>query len=162
MHFRYQAGQQTAEVTLEHNGDTYHAQVNGVEYAVEVLDRQPGVLSLRFNGQPQTFYWAQDGRRKWISQGGCTYWLDPPAQRASQRGSEVDGSTAIRAPMPAQVRAVRVAPGDAVERGQVLLLLEAMKMEIQVKSPAAGRVNRLLAAAGQTVDRDQLLVEIGE
>ncbi len=162
MHFRYQAGQQTVEVTLERNGDNFRAQVNGVEYAVEVLDRQPGVLSLRLDGRPLTFYWAQDGSRKWISQGGCTYWLDPPAQRASQRSSEVDGNTAIRAPMPAQVRAVQVASGDSVERGQVLLLLEAMKMEIQVKSPAAGRVNRLLAAAGQTVDRDQLLVEIGE
>ncbi|HBA92409.1 MAG TPA: hypothetical protein DCZ08_11935 [Anaerolineaceae bacterium] len=162
MHFRYQSGQQTVEVTLERSGDGFRAQVNGVEYAVEVLDRQPGVLSLRFDGRPLTFYWAQDGSRKWISQGGCTYWLDPPAQRASQRGSEVDGSTAIRAPMPAQVRAVQVASGETVERGQVLLLLEAMKMEIQVKSPAAGRVNRLLAAAGQTVDRDQLLVEIGE
>ena len=162
MHFRYQSGHQMAEVTLERSGDSFRAQVNGVEYAVEVLDRQPGVLSLRFDGQPLTFYWAQDGSRKWISQGGCTYWLDPPAQRASQRSSEVDGNTAIRAPMPAQVRAVQVAPGDPVERGQVLLLLEAMKMEIQVKSPAAGRVNRLLAAAGQTVDRDQLLVEIGE
>ncbi|MFA5835693.1 MAG: acetyl-CoA carboxylase biotin carboxyl carrier protein subunit [Bellilinea sp.] len=162
MYFRYQFGQQTAEVTLERSGEGFRALVGGVAYAVEVLDRQPGEISLRFNGRPLTFYWAQDGSRKWLSQGGCTYWLDPPAQRASQLGSEVDGSTAIRAPMPAQVRAVQVAPGDPVQRGQVLLLLEAMKMEIQVKSPAAGRVNRLLAAAGQTVDRDQLLVEIGE
>lgn len=162
MHFRYQSGQQCAEVTLERSGDGFRALVNGVAYAVEVLDRQPGVLSLRFDGRPLTFYWAQDGSRKWISQGGCTYWLDPPAQRASQRGGEGDGNTAVRAPMPAQVLAVQVASGDPVERGQVLLLLEAMKMEIQVKSPAAGRVNRLLAAVGQTVDRDQLLVEIGE
>ncbi len=64
--------------------------------------------------------------------------------------------------MPAQVRAVKVAAGEAVEHGQVLLLLEAMKMEIQIKAPAAGRVTRLLAAEGQTVDREQLLVEIGE
>lgn len=161
MHFRYQSGQQKAEVALDNVQNSLRAVVNGIEYRVEILDRQPGILNLQINGQPQTFYWAQDGARKWISQGGCTYWLDPPAphQTASEGGET--SAAVIRAPMPAQVMAVQVAAGDPVERGQVLLLLEAMKMEIQVRSPAAGRAARVLAAAGQTVDRDQILVEIG-
>ncbi|MHB0924052.1 MAG: acyl-CoA carboxylase biotin carboxyl carrier protein subunit [Bellilinea sp.] len=162
MHFRYQSGQQIAEVNLERQGDGFRAVVDGISYAVEVLDRQPGVLSLRFDGRPLTVYWASDGGVKWISQGGCTYRLDRPSPRSSHAAGEPGGGTAVRSPMPAQVRAVQVIAGDAVERGQVLLLLEAMKMEIQIKAPAAGQVKRLLAAAGQTVDRDQLLVEIGE
>lgn len=162
MHFRYQSGPQIAEITLERIGDGFRAVVDGQSVVIEVLDQQPGILSLRLDGRPMTFYWAQDGSRKWISQGGCTYWLDPPAQRGSHPAGEVDGSTAVRSPMPAQVRAVQVSSGDPVERGQVLMLLEAMKMEIQIKAPAAGKVKRLLAAAGQTVDRDQTLVEIGE
>ena len=162
MQFRYQSGQQMAEVTLERAGAGYQAVINGQTYAIDILDQQPGMLSLRLDGHPLTFYWAQDGSRKWIAQGGCSYWLDPPAQRSSHLASVVDGSTAVRSPMPAQVRAVQVVAGDPVERGQVLMLLEAMKMEIQIKAPAAGKVNRLLAAAGQTVERDQTLVEIGE
>jgi len=62
--------------------------------------------------------------------------------------------------MPAQVRAVQVAEGERVEKGATLLLLEAMKMEIRVRAPAAGRVARLLAAEGQAVEKDQLLVEM--
>lgn len=162
MQFRYQSGEQLAELTLERAGDGFQAVVNGQAFSVEILDQQPGVLSLRLGGRPLTFYWAQDGSRKWIAQGGCTYWLDPPAQRGSYPAGEVDGSTAVRSPMPAQVRAVQVVAGDPVERGQVLMLLEAMKMEIQIKAPAAGIVKRLLAAAGQTVERDQTLIEIGE
>ena len=44
--------------------------------------------------------------------------------------------------------------------GQTLLLLEAMKMEIKLTSPRAGRVARLLAKQGETVERDQVLVEL--
>jgi biotin carboxyl carrier protein len=62
--------------------------------------------------------------------------------------------------MPAQVRAVQVSEGDSVEAGQTLLLLEAMKMEIRVQAPHAGRVARLLARPGDTVERDQVLVEM--
>lgn len=161
MHFRYQSGQQKAEVTLERAENGFRAVAGGREYGVEILDRQPGILSLRINGRPQTFYWAQDGARKWVSQGGCTYRLDPPTPHENTREGDDTGSAVVRAPMPAQVMAVQVSIGDAVERGQVLLLLEAMKMEIQVRAPAAGRAARVLAAAGQTVDRDQILVEIG-
>lgn len=162
MQYRYQSGQQTAEVTLERRGDGYVAVIDGVNHEVDVLDRQPGMLSLRFDGRPLTIYWADDNGRKWLSQGGCTFRLEKPAPRSRRPAGEPDGGTEVRSPMPAQVRAVKVAAGDSVEHGQVLLLLEAMKMEIQIKAPAAGRVTRLPVTEGQTVDREQLLVEIGE
>jgi acetyl-CoA/propionyl-CoA carboxylase biotin carboxyl carrier protein len=73
---------------------------------------------------------------------------------------EPGGGQAVRAPMPAQVRAVQVAEGDEVEKGQTLLLLEAMKMEIRVKAPGAGRVARLLVTSGQSVEKEQLLAEL--
>jgi biotin carboxyl carrier protein len=60
------------------------------------------------------------------------------------------------------VSAIQVATGDKVEKGQTLMLLEAMKMEIRIKSPEGGLVKRLLVANGQAVDKDQMLVEIGE
>jgi len=161
MHFRYQSGPQTAEIMLERVDRGFQAVVNGQAFEVEILDRQPGVLSLRISGQPLTFHWAQNGSRKWVAQGGCTYFLDPPTPRGNGTTGEMEGSAAVRAPMPAQVMAVHVASGETVERGQVLLLLEAMKMEIQIMAPTAGKALRVLAGVGQTVDRDQLLVEIG-
>jgi 3-methylcrotonyl-CoA carboxylase alpha subunit len=64
--------------------------------------------------------------------------------------------------MPAQVRAVDVGEGERVEKGQTLLLLEAMKMEIRIRAPRAGHIRRLLVTTGQTVDKEELLAEIGE
>jgi len=136
--------------------------IDGTRHQVEVLDRHPGQLSLRFDGRPLTVSWADDGGRKWLSVGGCTYALDRPVSRSNGLAGGPAATAAVRAPMPAQVRAVHVAAGDSVSNGQVLLLLEAMKMEIQIKSPADGRIARLLVSPDQTVDRDQVLVELGE
>jgi methylmalonyl-CoA carboxyltransferase small subunit len=62
--------------------------------------------------------------------------------------------------MPGSVIAVRVSEGDDVEAGQVLVVLEAMKMENNVPAPAAGRVARVLVSAGQQVQRGETLVEL--
>jgi biotin carboxyl carrier protein len=67
---------------------------------------------------------------------------------------------ALRAEMPGQVRDVLAAEGQQVSKGQTLLLLEAMKMEMRVAAPFAGRVERLPVAEGQVVERGQVLAEI--
>ena len=67
----------------------------------------------------------------------------------------------IRPPMPGKIVRVAVAEGDVVEAGQVLLVLEAMKMQNEVTSPAAGRVRRIHVEAGHVVDGKDLLLELG-
>jgi biotin carboxyl carrier protein len=62
--------------------------------------------------------------------------------------------------MPGQVRAVNVKPGDAVVRGQVVIVLEAMKMEIRLQAPFSGSVATVEASLGQTVEREQVLVRL--
>jgi biotin carboxyl carrier protein len=64
----------------------------------------------------------------------------------------------LTAPMPGQVRAVNISEGDVVTKGQTLLLLEAMKMEIKVQAPRDGVVISIQVKQGQTVEREQLLV----
>ncbi len=159
MHYRYQSDNQINEVRIERQGESYLAVIEGVTYHFQVLEMQPGVVNLLIDGRPTRLYWAAQGGKKWISQDGCAYLLEKPTPYAARRG-EAEGSSSVRAPMPAQVRSVEVAPGDPVEKGQTLLLLEAMKMEIRLQAPRSGRVARLLAVAGETVEREQVLVEI--
>ncbi len=164
MRFRFQSNEEIHEVVLVKQGEELRASIDGQAYALEVLDAQPGQLSLRFAGTSTVIYWALEGGRLWMAQDGCTYRLEKPEPRRSRLHSGAEGAAAgeeVRAPMPAQVRAIQVAPGEAIERGQTLLLLEAMKMEIRIKSPANGRVARLLVSDGQAVEKDQVLVEIG-
>ena len=62
--------------------------------------------------------------------------------------------------MPGRVLDVLVAAGDSVQKGDTLVLLEAMKMELRIQAPADGQIARVLCTAGQVVERGQLLVEL--
>lgn len=82
---------------------------------------------------------------------------DETAARARPR---VHGHATLEAPMPAQVTAVLVAPGDVVQAGATLLVLEAMKMELPLKAPAAGRVQAVHCAPGDRVTPGRVLVDL--
>jgi biotin carboxyl carrier protein len=67
----------------------------------------------------------------------------------------------LLAPVPGAVLSVNVAPGDTVDAGQPLVLLEAMKMEFAVSAPSRGTVKRVACAPGERVAAGALLVELG-
>jgi glutaconyl-CoA decarboxylase len=66
----------------------------------------------------------------------------------------------VKAPMPGTVLAVKVSPGQAVKRGEVLLILEAMKMENEITSPADGTVSQVRVQAGTTVNTGDAMVDL--
>jgi glutaconyl-CoA decarboxylase len=70
------------------------------------------------------------------------------------------GSVTVRAPMPGIVRALLVKPGDDVKAGQPLVILEAMKMENELRAEHAGTVKEVKAAAGGPVDGGAALLVI--
>jgi 3-methylcrotonyl-CoA carboxylase alpha subunit len=82
-----------------------------------------------------------------------------PLDRAGEHGHHGDE---VRAPMPGLVRALSVRPGDRVEAGAVLGMMEAMKMELALRAPRAGRVAAVLTEAGAQVAQGAVLVRFEE
>jgi biotin carboxyl carrier protein len=76
-------------------------------------------------------------------------------------GGHGSGDATIRAPMPGLVSNVMTGEGDTVERGQALVVLEAMKMENDLPTPRAGVVKRIRVTKGQTVNQGDVLVVVG-
>ena len=66
----------------------------------------------------------------------------------------------LKAPMPGLVISVPVREGQVVEQGDVLVILESMKMQNELRSPRAGRVTRLRAREGETVDQKETLLSV--
>lgn len=82
--------------------------------------------------------------------------------RKIQRGPAAhDGEMHVRAPIPGLVVAVRVKPGDVVKKGEVLLVLAAMKLENEISAPRDGKVTGVTAQAGSAVERGATLVTMG-
>lgn len=160
MRYRYQSRGQVYTINIERQGIAYRVELGGKTHEIGILDSLPGEISLLFDGRPVTLYWAGDGSVKWLSLDGCTYLLEKPSSRQATGSGEGQAGASLRAPMPAQVQAINVSEGDQVEKGQTLILLEAMKMEIRLAAPQKGRIIKLQAYEGQSVERDQLLVEI--
>jgi biotin carboxyl carrier protein len=163
MRFTYQVDEQVHTVDLEKSGDVYRATVNGQTFEVKPISSEQGAFSFSIGDRPKQAYVAAEGTRRWVFFDGRSFVLNAAVagtRPVSHDGAGARGERAVRAPMPGKVRAVQVEPGDEVEKGQTLLLLEAMKMEIRIQAPHAGRVERLTAKQGQTVERDQVLVEI--
>ena len=71
------------------------------------------------------------------------------------------GGETVKAPMPGTILAVNVAAGDAVKRGQVLMILEAMKMENEIMCPRDGKLLSLNTTKGTSVETGTLLCVIG-
>jgi biotin carboxyl carrier protein len=83
------------------------------------------------------------------------------ASRDRTAAGAAGGPLEIRAIIPGRIVSVAVVPGDAVEAGQTLLAVEAMKMQNELRAPRAGTVTRVPAGTGTTVDVGDVLVVLG-
>lgn len=84
----------------------------------------------------------------------------PAATKTVAAAPAVSGASKVTSPMPGSILKVNVAKGDAVKKGQSLLILEAMKMENDIKAPADGKVIDIKVIKGDCVTLGQTLVEI--
>lgn len=101
-------------------------------------------------------YALRDGDNLWIHVDGRT-WL---FERVSARGTGKARPGGLSAPIPATVQEVLVADGDTVEEGQVLLVLTAMKMQLEITAPGAGMVGGLQLSPGDQVEAGRVLLRV--
>jgi 3-methylcrotonyl-CoA carboxylase alpha subunit len=95
-----------------------------------------------------------------VHDGGRRLRLQAVPMYRPERSSAVGTGNRLLAPMPGRVVLVKAAPGDEVEAGQELMVIEAMKMELSLKAPRAGTVAEVRAAAGDFVEADTVLVAL--
>lgn len=84
----------------------------------------------------------------------------PAAPAAAPAVAPAAGETTVKAPMPGNILSVNVKTGDAVKKGQVVMILEAMKMENEILSPVDGTVSAVFVQQGATVNPDAALCSI--
>ena len=105
-------------------------------------------------------YAVADKGRTWVFIDGCTYVIETDERDASDRVHATDDRLALSAPMPATVIAIHGTPGQDVAEGDLLIMLEAMKMELPIKAPRAGRVKSVACREGELVQPGVPLLEL--
>ena len=109
---------------------------------------------------PQTLaYTVASGGVHWVFVNGEVYRFDAEP-RGGRRKRSAAAAGSLTAPMPANVRRIEAKPGQAVRRGDVLIVLEAMKMELPVRAPADGTIARVNCREGELVQPGQELAEL--
>lgn len=115
--------------------------------------------SLHVQGPRITLAWtAVVDDTVWVFADGAVFTFEPPPAAGRRRAVRHAGT--LTAPMPATVLSIGVAPGDAVRRGDVLAVLEAMKMELPVRADADGVVTAVNCREGEMVQAGQELVTL--
>jgi biotin carboxyl carrier protein len=162
----------------------YISTVNEVEYLIEIVDERHisvngHMLTVDFNsvsGQPvysllvdgasfEAFVYP--GEEKWeVLLMGRQFPVTVEDERDKRLRAAAGGSVSetgeyhLKAPMPGMVVSILVEEGQKIEKGQVMLILESMKMQNELKSPRAGTVGRLRVKAGESVEQKQTLLSV--
>jgi biotin carboxyl carrier protein len=142
------------------NETEFSVQVNGELLTVNIPDIEASFVEqewLVVNGRPYEITFHKD--LDWIKAFGGLHRLEVRDEEALI-SKPVSGDGRIKAPIPGMITRVMVEKGQEVEMGEPLLILEAMKMENEIRSPKAGVVKSLPVGEGQTVLRDQVLAEV--
>jgi len=125
---------------------------------IEVVRLGNGRFQVSQGGKRSIAY-AVAGRETWVFIDGRTFLVGDTAD-GSPRRSHTDEEGALTAPMPATVLKINVAAGQPVKRNDVVMVLEAMKMELPIRSPRDGVVKAIRCEAGELVQPGTTLLEL--
>ena len=146
-------------------GESGFAWIEGTRVPWKAIRRDGVLVALEVEGRLAPVRVARDGDRAFVASSGEVYEVRResrrPASRSRGAGDHGPGLADLIAPMPGRIRKALVRAGDSVERGQVVLVLEAMKMEHAIRAPRDGTVTRLDHSEGDLVEAGAVLAEIG-
>lgn len=140
----------TFSAHVEGEGRSLTVLVDGRPYFVELPEQAGARFSVRLDEQEHTVILG--GRRT----------LTPRPPVATPLPRPLAAAGAIAAPMAGRIMRVAVSAGDIVGAGDLLLILEAMKMENEIRAPTAGQVTQVLASAGQRVAEGDVLLSLDQ
>jgi biotin carboxyl carrier protein len=155
-------GKKIRTVELAREAGLWKVLLDGQPVDADAVEIAPHTLSLLLDGQafeirisslPDGALKIQTGLHEFTAEV-----VDPRAWRGRKHGAlEAEGRQQVFAPMPGKVIRILVQEGDQVETGQGLLVVEAMKMQNEIRSPRGGTVERLHVKEGQPVNAGEVL-----
>ena len=145
---------------LNRAGDNWSCRLDGHELEVDAVLARPDVLSLRVGNKAYEVKCERVGGEQHLWVGSTRFAFevrDPRSFRGCARSGDEHGPKKLTAPMPGKVVRVLVSPGTEVAAGAGVLVVEAMKMQNEIKSPKKGTIQKILVSEGAAVNSGDVL-----
>jgi biotin carboxyl carrier protein len=167
MKFQAKMGDATRQVEIKRDGRRVFAKVDNREYELEASEPEPNVYLLKHDGRVHEVFvspGSKAGEPVLVSANGLDIevtLIDPKRLRgASSGGDHADGHADIKTAMPGKVVRIIAEKGATVAKGDAVLVVEAMKMQNELRSPKDGVVADIRAVEGATVAAGEILAVI--
>jgi len=164
MEFTYDVNGAIRRLTVEEKDGAYVVRDGDRQYTADVRRTADGELTILIGGRAYAALIAWDKDRRIVHVGGRTHIVREPDEAAGGglAGTDTgpDGGLKIRPPMPGKVIKVQVSEGEAVRKNQTLVIVEAMKMENEIRATIDAVVKKIHVAAGDLVDPERPMIEL--
>ena len=159
MEFQYEYAGKLYPVNITRDSDEFKIEIGEDEYQVSYKEVKAGFLNMSVNGRQVKCNIATEGKQRHIFIGGNVYRFNRVEAGAGTADfGELPSS--ITSPISGKVTAIGANEGAKVEEGHVIMTIEAMKMEYQIKAPYSGKIEAINFKPGDQVDIGAVLVDM--
>lgn len=165
MKLKAETASETVDVKVKHDGDKVSVRVADREYDLDVSEPEPGIFLIKNDGKIYETAVSNAPENQFRVRLRNTEFevsiTDPKRLRGSSSDSEhTSGKAEIKTAMPGKVVRILKTAGDSVQKGDGLIVVEAMKMQNEMRSPKDGTIGEIKVAEGATVSSGDVLVVI--
>ena len=162
MTYSFKLDNQIYKVNIEEEDNNVVVEINGEEYPVEYTRLDENLYSIIINGKSFTIGTFKQGKQVQVFHGGNLYELESISERELSRSGGIGSGLEIISPMPSRVVKLLKNEGDDVAEGEAVVVVEAMKMESELKALQAGKIKSIKVSEGDAVEAKTLLVVLSE
>ncbi len=165
MEFEFLIDSTLHKISLEKKENTFIVSDGEKIYEADIRFISPNIISILIEGRSYRVYFARDREKRFLSLEGQQFIVQEPLeggeglQKDEVRSREDE--LMVKAPMPGKVIKIDVSEKEEVRKNQTLAVVEAMKMENEIKSTIDGYVKKIFVSAGDLVDSEKPLIELG-
>ncbi len=166
MEFEFLLEDKTYKISIEKKGEKYSVDFGNKKKEFDCQVISPNCLSMEIDGKIQTVYLAETENKRYIFIQGEQFIIQEKettrAKRKEEESGLAEGKQLICAPMPGRILKILVSEGEKVKKKQSLAIVEAMKMEHEIKSALDGVVKKVNFKENQMVDTEEPIMELEE
>ena len=159
MFINYEHGNHVYNVSIERRDDHYFITYNNTEYRVEAEETKPGQLKIKIGDRLIKSVITEGDKEKYVFVDGGVFKVKPVELTGAKKKKKKEGDLSLSSPISGKVVNVKVKNGDSVKKGDILMVIEAMKMEYLIRAPFDGKVKKVNFKEKDQIEIGQITVD---